>query len=144
MQWLMIRVQRPLDELLRGTRFMPSAIGGVETPICFLTTVGRATGAARTVPLMFVPMEEGEIAVVASNYGQATHPAWSLNLDANPSAEIAVDDVRSPVTARRASPDEEARLWPRFEAAWPGYETYRTLTDRQIRMYVLTPRPSEA
>ena len=144
MRWVMIRAQRPLDEMLKGTRFMPSTIGGLDTPICFLTTTGRVSGAERTVPLVYLHTDDGDIAVVASNYGQANHPAWSHNLEANPHATVEIDDVVSPVTARRAGPNETGHLWPRFEAAWPGYATYRELTDRSIRMYLLTPRPEEA
>ena len=144
MRWFMIRAQRPLDEMFRGTKFMPSAVGGVDTPICFLTTTGRVSGEDRTVPLLYVTTEDGDFAVVASNYGQDHHPAWSHNLDTDPNGTIAIDEVARPVTARRADAGEQADLWPRFEAIWPGYETYRSITDRSIRMYVLTPQADEA
>ncbi len=140
----MMKAQRPLDERFKGTRFMPSTVGGVDTPICFLTTTGRVTGEPRTVPLVYVPAPDGTVAVVASNYGQRHHPAWSHNLDANPEATLEVDGSTSPVIARRAETHEAKNLWAAFDHVWPGYEAYRDLTDRDIRMYVLTPVPQEA
>ncbi|MGI9529163.1 MAG: nitroreductase/quinone reductase family protein [Acidimicrobiia bacterium] len=132
-------VQPTLDMKLKGTRFAPSAFGGVNTPLCYLTTMGRKSGEPRTVPLVYVPAGGGAVAVVASNYGQDHHPAWSYNLDANPSASLEIDDRASPVLARRTTDAETSSLWPQFSAVWPGYDTYRKITDRDIKMYLLEP-----
>ena len=96
------------------------------------------------MPLVYVHTDDGDFAVVASNYGQEHHPAWSHNLEAHPQGTIEVDEATQPITARRAHSQEQAELWQRFEDIWPGYETYRSITDRDIRMYVLTAQPTEA
>jgi deazaflavin-dependent oxidoreductase (nitroreductase family) len=77
---------------------------------------------------------------VASNYGASRHPAWSSNLLAEPNAEVQVGTTRQAVTARRATAEEYERWWPRLVAIWPGWRTYRRLTDREFRMFVLEPR----
>ena len=42
-------------------------------------------------------------------------------------------------TARTATGDERARLWPVVTAVWPAYDDYQARTDRQIPVVVLTP-----
>src|SRR5271170_2354975 len=59
------------------------------TPVLLLTTVGRRSGAPRTVPVVY--LADGErLVVIGSNAGHKTAPAWSLNLEANPVAEVEV------------------------------------------------------
>jgi deazaflavin-dependent oxidoreductase (nitroreductase family) len=140
MRWMMRTVQHPLDMKLRGTRFAPSTFGGMDAPLCFLTTIGRTSGEPRTVPLLYVQLEDECFAVVATNYGQHQTPAWALNLDATPHAELEVDgQPPRNVVARRASDASAAGIWPRFHAVWPGYETYRDIAGRPIGMYLLCP-----
>jgi len=43
-------------------------------PICLITTTGRKTGRARTVPLLYLP-DGDNLVVVASKGGMSTHPA---------------------------------------------------------------------
>ena len=56
---------------------------GTGFPLCYLTTTGRRTGEARTVPLLHVADSE-RVVLIASNWGRRRHPAWALNLDAQP------------------------------------------------------------
>lgn len=139
MRWLMRTVQPTLDMKLKGTRFAPSTFGGVDTPLCYLTTTGRKSGEPRTVPLVYVSTADDAVAVVASNYGQKHHPAWSYNLDANASGSLEINGEARPVVARSATAAETSELWPQFSAVWPGYDTYREITDRDIKMYLLEP-----
>jgi deazaflavin-dependent oxidoreductase (nitroreductase family) len=81
-------------------------------PICLLTTTGRRTGRRRTVPLLYLAHGDDQIALVASRGGMSTHPAWYLNLLADPRATIDVGDRRQEVVARPATPSERADLWP--------------------------------
>ncbi|MCL1600241.1 MAG: nitroreductase family deazaflavin-dependent oxidoreductase [Actinomycetia bacterium] len=136
LRWALSKVLSPLDTRLKGTRFAPSTLG-VDFPLCFLTTTGRKSGAKRTVPLFFVTAPNGSPAVVATNFGQENHPAWALNLDAHPNATLEIDGLSRSVVARRASNDEASALWPLFDGFWPGYEEYRKLAPRDIRVFVL-------
>ena len=107
-------------------------------PVCYLTTRGRRTGEARTTPLLY--LAHGDAAIVAeSNWGQRTRPAWALNLDASPAAELEIRGRGRPVTARRATADEELRYWPQLLEIWPGWDGYRERAGRPIALYVLEP-----
>lgn len=136
LRWTLSKVLSPLDTKLKGTRFAPSALG-VDFPLCFLTTTGRKSGTQRTVPLFFVATPEGSPAVVATNFGQKNHPAWALNLDADPGATLEIDGYSRTVVARQASDAEIAGLWRQFDGFWPGYEEYRELAPRDIKVFVL-------
>jgi deazaflavin-dependent oxidoreductase (nitroreductase family) len=121
---------------LKGTRFAPSTLG-VDFPLCFLTTTGRKSGVQRTVPLFFVRTPGGSPAIVATNFGQKGHPAWALNLDADPNASLEIEGQSSPVVARRGSDKEKAQLWALFDGFWPGYEGYREIAPRDIKVFIL-------
>ena len=119
-------------------------IGGtaLDLSILLLTTTGRKTGRPRTRPLCFLP-DGDTLVVVASNGGKDWFPDWWLNLVADPHATVEVGRDRRPVVARRATPDEHARLWPALTAVAPGYLRYRARTEREIPL-VLLERPEGA
>ena len=104
-----------------------------------LTTTGRRSGQPRSTPLGFLEDASGW-AVLAANGGNPRPPAWWLNLQANPEAEVMVGGRRHPVRGRRAGPDEEARLWSAFAEQNPAFEEYRKLTDRDIPVVLLERR----
>ena len=104
----------------------------------FLLTTGRRTGARRRTGLFYV--EDGRnLVVVASNAGADTDPAWWRNLQAHPEATVERGGVRRLVRARRATPEEEARLWPRLVRGHPQFAEYRRVTDRPLPVIVLEP-----
>ncbi|HLG92392.1 MAG TPA: nitroreductase family deazaflavin-dependent oxidoreductase [Acidimicrobiales bacterium] len=108
-------------------------------PILLLTTTGRRSGAPRTTPLLYMPLD-GAWVVVASNGGRPSPPAWLLNLQADPRASVQVGRQRWPVEAEVLTGEERERLWPRLCAFYPGWAHYQTLTDRPIPAVVLRPR----
>jgi deazaflavin-dependent oxidoreductase (nitroreductase family) len=80
-------------------------------------------------------VSDGEhLAVFASNWGKRAHPAWALNLDAEPRAIVAVEGTSTPVLARRATGEEERRLWPEAERIYPGYAGYRARAGRDSHL----------
>jgi deazaflavin-dependent oxidoreductase (nitroreductase family) len=107
-------------------------------PTLLLTTTGRRTGTPRTSALIFA-RDGDDYLVVASVGGMPTHPAWYLNLEANPQATIQVKADLVDVRARTASPDEKPRLWKIVTDGWPRYDAYQSRTDRVIPVVVLTP-----
>lgn len=108
------------------------------SPILLLTTTGRRTGQPRTWPLTYLP--EGErLIVIASNGGQPNHPAWYLNLRANPQVSAQLGDQTHTMTAKTAEGEERARLWSRVVEEYPAYAGYQRKTDRQIPVVVLRP-----
>jgi len=105
-----------------------------------LMTRGRRSGAERTVALTYVP-DGRDYVVVASNGGADRHPAWWLNLQADPHATVQVGADLVPIVARAADPDERHRLWPMLTAANPFYTRYELLTARPIPVVILRPTP---
>ncbi|GMR03147.1 MAG: hypothetical protein BMS9Abin20_1514 [Acidimicrobiia bacterium] len=135
-RWTLSKVATPLDMKFKGTRFAPSRFG-VDLPLCFLTTTGARSGEPRTVPLLYVPRDGGAIAVAATNFGTAHHPGWAYNLEAEPASSLEIGDEALDVVARRATDSEMAELWPLFDGVWPGYESYRSIAPRDIKMFIL-------
>ncbi len=136
---LMIRtttaVNRFLFQLTNGK------IGGRfgKVDILLLTTKGRKSGQKRTVPLQF--FRDGEdLVLVASNAGDDHHPAWWLNLQANPKGLVQIGGDKKKIEARKATPEEHTRIWPNVTAVYPGYDEYQTRTTREIPLVLLRPQ----
>jgi deazaflavin-dependent oxidoreductase (nitroreductase family) len=108
-------------------------------PVVLLTTTGRKTGKPRTVPLC--SLRDGDDVVVIASYGGLDQPpAWWLNLEADPQAEVQDGRTLRRVVARTASPDERARLWAEVTARAPGYLEYERRTTREIPVVILQSR----
>jgi deazaflavin-dependent oxidoreductase (nitroreductase family) len=109
-------------------------------PVLLLTTVGRRSGAARAVPLLY--LHDGErLVVVASKGGMSHHPLWYRNLEANPRVEVEIGRERRTMLARRATAAEKTALWPSLVAMYRDYATYQARTERDIPVVILTERP---
>jgi F420H(2)-dependent quinone reductase len=80
------------------------------------------------------------LVVIGSNAGHKAAPAWSLNLVANPDAEVEVGSGRRKVRARVAEGDERAELWRKMNEQYSGFDDYSARTTRDIRLFVLEPR----
>lgn len=120
---------------LSGGRLMGRMFGA---PVGLLTTTGRTSGRARTVPLLYLA-DGGDVIVVASQGGAPRHPGWFLNLEAHPKAMLQIGRRRIPVTAQRLAPAERDRLWPALVALYQPYEEYQRRTTRLIPLVRLTP-----
>jgi deazaflavin-dependent oxidoreductase (nitroreductase family) len=103
-----------------------------------LTTTGRRSGEPRTVPLTYMPDGDTWV-VVASNGGSDRHPAWWLNLRADPRARIQVGGRMISVVASEADPATRARLWPRLKQMNPFYRWYERISGREIPVVILRP-----
>ncbi len=137
------------DVLLRGlsalNRFVYRRSGGAlggsirGAPILLLTTTGRKSGKPRTTPLLY--LRDGEnLVVVGSKGGAPRHPAWFLNLRANPEVEVELGRERRSLTARVAEPSERERLWPRLVEMYASYDSYQRKTAREIPVVILETR----
>ncbi len=122
-------------------RLSGGRIGGRvgRAPVLLLTTTGRKSGEPRTAPVVYLADGERQI-VIGSNAGHRNEPAWSLNLKANPEAEIEIGRRRRKVRARVAEGEERAALWRRSNEQFAGFDNYRERTDRDIALFVLDPR----
>ena len=109
------------------------------TQTLLLGTTGRRSGKRRLHPLIY-GRHGDDYVLVASNGGSPQHPAWYLNLDADPEVEIQVKGDKTAARARTATPDERAELWPIMTDEWPDYDSYQERTDREIPVVVIEPR----
>ncbi|HEX5984700.1 MAG TPA: nitroreductase family deazaflavin-dependent oxidoreductase [Solirubrobacterales bacterium] len=108
-------------------------------PVLLLTTTGRKSGQSRTAPVLY--LRDGDrFVVINTNAGNQKTPAWSLNLKANPDAEVEVGRKRFEVRARTAEGEERADLWRRHMEQYSGWDYYESKLDREITVFVLEPR----
>ena len=107
------------------------------TQTLLLTTTGRKSGEERTTPLIYGRSGDDYL-VVASKGGADTPPAWYLNLQEKPEAEIQVKADRFTVRVRDATPDEKPAMWQTMTAEWPAYDESQQKTDREIPVVVLS------
>jgi deazaflavin-dependent oxidoreductase (nitroreductase family) len=122
--------------LVTGGR-IGSRIWGLE--IVLLTTTGRRSGRARTVPLC--SLQDGKSFVVVASYGGLNRsPAWWLNLQHQPRATVRLGRTTHRVVAREATPAEHDRLWAQLTAQAPGYLGYQRRTTRRIPIVLLQVR----
>jgi deazaflavin-dependent oxidoreductase (nitroreductase family) len=105
-----------------------------------LHTVGRTSGKKRTTMLTAPIHEDGNYVLVASKGGDDRDPDWYRNLVANPDIELTIDGKTLEMTARVASDEEKAEMWPRIVEAYKGYAGYQEKTDREIPVVVCEPR----
>lgn len=134
--WMLENGHRTLLKLTGG-RF-PRTLMGME-PV-ELHTTGRKSGQRRSTMLTAPIMEEGRVVIIASKGGHEHHPDWYKNLTADPNVELTIDGTTSPWTARTATAEEKAELWPQAVVAYKGYEGYQRNTDRDIPVVICEPR----
>jgi deazaflavin-dependent oxidoreductase (nitroreductase family) len=115
-------------------------VGGrlLGSPVLLLTTTGRESGRPRTIPLLYLPDGEN-LVVVASNGGTAGDPAWWLNLEDDPEANVEVGGRKLRVRAEEAEGEERRRLWEQLVRMYGAYQQYQERTDRRIPVVVLYP-----
>jgi F420H(2)-dependent quinone reductase len=121
---------------MSGGRLKRSFLFAGGQPVLALTTTGRKSGAARSTVIACMP-DGDDLVVVPSYAGLDRPPAWWLNLQANPQAEVDFRGEHRVVRARRASAEEERRLWPRILEQYSGFEQYRRMTNREIPVVIL-------
>lgn len=109
-------------------------------PVLELTTTGRKSGERRTC-MLTSPIRLGDsMVIVASRGGDDHHPAWFLNLQADPHVDVAIGGKAAvPMVARVATTEERADLWPQIVAKYRNYGGYQQRTEREIPLVVLTP-----
>jgi deazaflavin-dependent oxidoreductase (nitroreductase family) len=107
-------------------------------PILILYTMGRKSGQVRRNPLLYHE-HDGERLVVGSKGGDPAHPAWYLNLIADPSVHVRVMAEVYAATAEVLTPSERAEVWPRIVAGYPMFAGYQKRTEREIPIVRLVP-----
>ena len=132
--WLFVPLHRLVLRLSKGR-----LLGRLEgRGVLVLVTTGRRSGKPRSSPLMYFQFEEpGDLIVVASNYGQDRHPAWCLNVAADPTVRVEANGERFAAEARIVQGEERAALFDKVVAANPRFAGYRAGTERTIPVVAL-------
>lgn len=105
-------------------------------PVLILTTTGKKSRLPRAKALMYLPNGD-DFVVIASNLGRSHHPAWWVNLLAEPNATVQIGRGQFRVHAREADGEERERLWNVIAEKNSDYNQYRTWTSRRIPVVVL-------
>ena len=104
-----------------------------------LHTVGRKSGQPRA-SMLTAPVQDGDtLVIVASRGGDDHHPAWFLNLQADPHVQVTIRGTTRAFTARIATADERPALWQRVVSDNKRYAGYQSKTQREIPLVILTP-----
>jgi deazaflavin-dependent oxidoreductase (nitroreductase family) len=122
-----------------GGRLRRSWLFAAGQPVLALTTTGRRSGQPRTTAVACF-VEGDDLVLAGMNLGRTGHPAWALNLDAEPRARITLGGETFDVAARRASGAERERLWRRWVEVQPSSVAFQELAHREIPLFVLTRR----
>ena len=138
-RWVLKAVTRlhVLLHRLTGGRLLNS-FGGDD--VCFVTMKGAKSGRTMTIPLMYVPHQDG-VLLVASLGGAPKNPVWYHNLVKHPDIVVNHRGRHMQLRARLARPDEKPNLWPICDQHYAPYADYRKRTTRDIPVFVCEVAP---
>ena len=105
-----------------------------------LTTIGRKSGQVRSVIVGYI--DDGDTPVVmAMNGWDEGHPAWWLNLEAQPDAVIRQKgQPERPVRAREVEGEERERLWRKWAQVDKDLDGYAAMRSIATPVVVFEPR----
>ena len=137
--WTFSKVLRHLDDVVvrlsKGRTSAPEVLAGL--PVLDVTTTGRKSGLRRTTHLIAVPIDD-TLALLGTNFGQPSTPAWVLNLEADPQATVTYRGHTLPVVARPATDAERDAVTARSRGIYGGYEKYQQrINGRRVRIFVV-------
>ena len=132
------RIHRLLHRL-SGGRFLWTPASKRGWGALRLTTTGRKSGQPRTVIIGYIE-DGGRLVTMAMNGWDEGHPAWWLNLEANPHATVRLaHSEQRRVRARAASGDERDRLWHRWAELDTGLDAYASSRTTITPIVILEP-----
>jgi deazaflavin-dependent oxidoreductase (nitroreductase family) len=132
-------VDRVVLRTTAGRTTLTSMMSGL--PVVWVTTIGARSGQQRTVPLLAF-LVGTELALLGTSFGQAKTPSWVHNIESEPNVIISYRGASVPGRARPAREAEEAGIWERAGAVYPGYSSYgERASHRRIRVFVLESSP---
>ena len=133
-----MRVQWGLHKLLwnvSGGRFGRHVAG---LPVVEVVAVGHESGLERQVLLNYVE-SDGVPAVIGSNAGRDSDPAWVRNLRANPRARGRWNGRWHDVVAEELEGADRDAVWKAAVEANRGYRSYAEGMTRSIPIFRLVP-----
>lgn len=121
---------------LSGGRLGRRLIG---MPVLELVTIGHRSGQERQILMTYVD-SNGSPAIIATNAGRDTDPAWVKNLRANPRARARWNGDWHDVSAAELSGAAYSQAWEAVVAAHSAYAEYKRTLTRPIPIMRLEPR----
>ncbi len=137
--WIFAKTLAPMDRIMtrltHGRTSLPRLLAGL--PVLRVTTTGRRTGQPRETHLIAIPIGD-TLALLGTNFGQPSTPAWVLNLEAEPRATVTHRGASREVVARPATPEEQAQVLASSAGVYGGYLRYQQrITGRRLRIFIL-------
>ena len=128
--WLFSRLAHHFDKAVmsvtQNRHSLTSILTGKKAIIAH--TIGAKSGLRRSVPLLAV-IQSDNVILVASNWGQAKHPAWYHNLMANSEVQLTIDGHTQTYIAREVADEHKyAQYWQSAVSMYPGYANYKERT----------------
>jgi F420H(2)-dependent quinone reductase len=120
---------------LSGGRF-GARMGWID--VALVEAVGRKSGKLRTVPIACYPHRDS-VVVSASNSGMERHPAWYLNMQANPEVTVQLGRERFAAVAEEVPDEEREALWEKIVKINKHQGEYLSNTERRIPLVYLRP-----
>ena len=105
-------------------------------PLLLLTTTGAKSGEKRTNPLVHT-LDGDRVVIIASFGGAPKHPAWFLNIRANPEVTIELPGETFTATAIIPEGEERRRIYDQHAAEMPRFAEYQAMTSREIPVVVI-------
>ncbi len=138
--WIREHIELYLRDPEAG-HYWDASLGGGEGMLTtlLLTTKGRKSGNPLVLPLLYRPTGDGGYCIIASKGGAPAHPAWYLNLAADPKVGVQVASDKFQAVARVAEGEERERLWQLMVDYYAPYTDYQAATEREIPVVVLDP-----
>jgi F420H(2)-dependent quinone reductase len=113
-----------------GGRILGKIVG---SPVLLLTTVGRKTGQARTVPIVYLPDDQSYVVMATDD------PAWYRNLKSTWQGSVEIKGQTVAVTGRDANADESVDLWAKIVTQSPAFKSAQGKSGHQL--VILEPVP---
>lgn len=135
--WITEHLQRYRNDPVEGHWWDARAFGGDErTPTLLLTTRGRKTGRVLVMPLIY-GVDGDRYILIGSKGGAPEHPAWYLNMVADPVVDLQVSNDCFKARARTAKGAERQRLFDMMTKIYPPFPAYQERTERELPVVVL-------
>jgi F420H(2)-dependent quinone reductase len=106
-----------------GGRILGKIVG---SPVLLLTTIGRKTGQARTVPIVYLRDDQHYIVMATDD------PAWYRNLKSTWQASVEIKGQKVAVTGRDAAIEEAPALWAKFVTQSPAFKSVQGKLNHQL------------
>ena len=116
-----------------------TAVGGpAKAANLILTVAGRRSGKSYTLGLIYGDLGDRYV-IIGSKGGAPDHPAWYLNLVANPVVQVQIKERKFEAKARVTTGEERAVLWKKMSERYGGYADVQKNTARAFPVVVLEP-----